>query len=221
MKKAFKFSGKKIGSILLTLCMVFTMLPGAALAAGDIAIDATNFPDTNFRNWLLDSSNLAGIGTDGKLTATEIASVTILNVSNKNIASLAGIEYFTALERLDCSENKLTALDVSNNTALKRLYCNENKLAALNVSNYTDLTHLFCQVNELEGLDVSSNIALTMLNCNSNQLNTLDVSKNTDLTELHCRTNQLTALDVSRNTALTSLNCANNQLTELGAALLG
>ena len=155
-----------------------------------ISINSTNFPDENFRNYLLGQSE----GKDGVLTESEIKRITYINVSNKNISSLKGIEYFTALTSLSCSNNQLTALDVSKNTALTKLYCSDNQLTAL---------------------DVSKNTALTSLWCYNNQLTALDVSKNTALTDLWCYNNQLTALDVSKNTALTGLSCGNNQLTAL------
>ena len=176
----------------------------------EVAIDATNFPDENFRNYLLQQS----YGQDGVLTEEEISGVTSIHVSLKNISSLKGIEHFTALTYLDCYENQLTALDVSKNTALTWLSCNSNQLTALDVSKNTALTHLECSYNRLTALDVSKNTALTWLECSNNQLTALDVSKNTALERLFCSKNQLTALDVS-NTALTSLQCYSNQLTAL------
>ena len=90
-----------------------------------IEINETNFPDENFRNWLLNQS----YGKyDGVLTSDEIATVTKINVYDKGIANLKGIEYFTALTDLDCSGNQLTALDVSQNTALTRLRLYGNQI---------------------------------------------------------------------------------------------
>ena len=89
-----------------------------------ITIDATYFPDVNFRKWLIDQD----YGADKKLTDAEIASVTNMNVSKQSILDLKGIEYFTALTTLDCSQNKLTSLDLSKNTKLWSLYCSQNSL---------------------------------------------------------------------------------------------
>ena len=180
-------------------------------SGNDIAIDETHFPDANFRNYLLSQS----YGKDGVLTEAEIKGITSIDVYYKNISNLKGIEYFTALTRLYCSYNQLTALDVSKNTALTRLYCSYNQLMALDVSKNTALTTLLCFSNQLTALDVSKNTALEYLDCSSNQLTALDVSKNTALTYLECRINQLTALDVSKNIALTDLRCRTNQLTAL------
>jgi hypothetical protein len=71
-----------------------------AYAAGDIAITAANFPDDNFRNQISVSYDT---NHDGVLTTEEIQSVTAINVTNKHISSLKGIEHFTALENLQCS----------------------------------------------------------------------------------------------------------------------
>ena len=177
-----------------------------------VAIDATNFPDENFRNYLL----ALDYGKDKILTESEIKGITEMYVSYMGIKDLTGIGYFMALTRLSCENNSLTSLDVSKNTALTRLYCYNNSLTSLDISKNTALTRLYCYNNSLQSLDVSKNTALTELDCHSNSLESLDVSKNTLLTELECSNNSLTSLDVSKNTALTmKLSCSSNSLQSL------
>ena len=195
------------------LLLSFVALLSMTHAMADVEINETNFPDANFRNYLL-SQNYDYDG-DGLITDTEIADITYIWVSDMNISSLKGIEFFTALETLYCESNQLTTLDVSKNTALTTLSCDNNQLTTLDVLKNTALTTLYCNNNQLTTLDVSKNTALTTLYCNNNQLTTLDVSKNTALTTLYCNNNQLTTLDVLKNTALELLVCDNNQLTTL------
>lgn len=97
--------------------------------ADGIAIDETNFPDQNFREYLLAQS----YGEDAVLTEEEIAAITSLNLYGRNIADLTGIEHFTALTWLDCSMNQLTKLDLSKNTALTevRFYSNQINQTAM------------------------------------------------------------------------------------------
>ncbi|MBR6194989.1 MAG: leucine-rich repeat domain-containing protein [Prevotella sp.] len=182
----------------------------AEYAGSDVvAIDATNFPDANFRKWLLEQS----YGKDGYLTLAEIATATFIDVSWKDIASLKGIEYFTALTELRCYENQLTSLNVSGCTALTVLRCFGNELMSLDVSGCTALTCLYCDNNELNSLDVSKNTALTDLDCTNNLLTSLDASKNTKLQTLQCSNNRLTSLILSKNaTSLASINCDLNSL---------
>jgi len=191
------------------------------VAPTGIAIDATNFPDENFRAWLLSQD----YGQDGLLTEEEIAGITEINVSEKGIADLTGIEIFTKLTDLWCDNNQLTSLDVTKNVALTRLECYNNQLTSLDVSKNVALTWLSCYDNQLTSLDVSNNVALKSLKCYINQLTSLDVSNNVALQELYCHDNQLTSLDVSKNTALTLLSCERNRLTSLdvtkNTALMG
>ena len=84
---------------------------------------------------------------------------------------MKGIEYFTALEKLDCWLNyKLTDLDVSKNTKLRYLTSFSSNLTALDVSNNTALELLNCSYNKLTTLDVSKNTALTDLSCYHNNI---------------------------------------------------
>ena len=207
-------------SLTLSLVLALTLLPGMALAAGDVEINVKNFPDANFQKYIKD---VLDTNKDGSLSEAEIAKVTELTfeypdspgVKMSNIASLKGIEYFTALTTLDCSEQKLTTLDVSANTNLTTLNCSENRLTSLDLSENTALTELNCRYNKLTSLDLSKNTALTTLNCSYNKLAALDVSNNTDLNDLICSENQLERLNVSANTALTRLTCNDNKLIAL------
>lgn len=144
-----------------------------------------------------------------------IENVRSLDVSEKSLSDLSGIEYFVNLTSLDCKKNNLASLDVSNLTKLTALTCNDNQLASLDVSSLTKLSILYCQNNQLKTLDVSQNTALWNLNCSNNQLSELDVANNPKLQTLSCANNELTALDIEKNTLLSTLYCNNNQLATL------
>lgn len=180
-----------------------------------IAINEVNFPDDNFRAWLLNSENINGYGADALLTDDEIADILEINVNNKDISELKGIEYFTALQHLYASENKLTSVDLSKNTALFYLELNSNKLTAIDVSKNTDLYFIHLNNNNLTAIDVSKNTHLHYLELQNNNLTSIDVSENTNLLTLYLWHNNLTSIDVSKNTELYTLSCGNNQLTSI------
>ncbi len=71
-------------------------------AIGDVVINDTNFPNANFRAWICSTY---GKNDGDTLTATTIAAIININVSNNDIADLTGIEHFTALTTLNCSYN--------------------------------------------------------------------------------------------------------------------
>ena len=187
---------------------VFQLKTGSYKTEEYISIDETNFPDENFRSYI--SSQLDFVDKDGKLTLSECARVTILNVTQKGISDLTGIEHFKELTALYCDYNSLEKLDLSQNTKLTKLYCTYNQIKSLDVSGNTVLTEIYCHNNQLTSLDVSGNTALTKLYCPNNQLKSLDTGGNTALAEIYCNNNQLTSLDVSGNTALTKLYCSDN-----------
>jgi len=155
---------------------------------------------------------------DGVLTPEEIAAVKKIDFYSADIttvADLTGVDHFTALTVLDCSDNKLTSLDVSKNTALTELWCTNNLLTSLDVSSNTALKHLTCYSNDLTSLDVSKNTTLLTLNCFGNKLQSLNLRGCTELYALHCEYNNLKSLDVSSNTALIEMWCSLNKLTNL------
>ena len=208
---------KKLLSILLCLVMVVGLLPTAAFAAGSVDINEANFPDANFRSYVQTEFDKDG---DKKLSSAEIAAVKEIIASLRGIKNLKGIEFFTALETLNCVQCELTALDVSKNTELTRLNCGFNKLTELDVSKNAKLEMLDCSGETLSymnltKLDVSQNKALKELNCRGVKMQELNVSGCTALEELDCGGNQLDALDVSQNTNLTILRCGSNHLAEL------
>ena len=69
---------------------------------------------------------------------------------------------------MNCSNNQLKELDVSQNTELTYLDCELNQLKELNVRLNTELTKLYCDDNQLKELDISRNTKLTYLNCENN-----------------------------------------------------
>ena len=184
--------------------LALTALLGILPAMADVVFDETNFPDANFRQYLKDNFSSKGFTTEGvTITTANLNSITSINCSSKSIASLKGIEYFTALTSLDCSYNQLTELNMTQNADVKTLNCYRNQLTALNVTGCTALTQLKCDVNKLTELDVSTNTALIELICGSNQLTELNMTRNTKLSWLNCQLNKLTELDMTKNTALT------------------
>ena len=182
----------------------FEAAAGARSASG-VSISAENFPDEAFRNYV--SANFDD--GDGILSDTEISAVTAINVNGKGIKSLKGIEYFTALTKLDCNDNFLTELDVTQNTALTELNCEYNRLSAFDVSNNTGLKVLNCHENQITSLDLSSCTRLAYLDCCQNKLTNLEIKQCTGLTYLECEENDITSLDLSGLSALAQLNCFN------------
>ena len=175
------------------------------MALDVVMINSTNFPDANFRNYLL------SLYPDGYLTQYDIANMTSLNVSNKGISNMKGIEYFTALKELRCWANSFTSLNLNSNTELTYLDCAPNSsLTSLNVSNCSKLQTVYCYSTVLTGLTITGKSNLTRLDCHNC----------TSLKFIYCYNDNLTTLNVTGCTALERLDCYYNynlaEITGLG-----
>ena len=157
-------------------------------------INATNFPDANFRNRML------SLISKGYITSAHVNAYDYLNLSSCNISNLKGIEYFTNLETLQIQYNNLTSVDLSHNTKLKTLNCYNNQLSSLDLSNLSNLEYLDCSNNRLTTLNATYKSYLKTLNCSNNTL----------LTTLNCYNDVLTDLNVTGCTALNTLKCYYN-----------
>ena len=180
-------------------------------------INESTFPDSSFREMIISKYDL---NKDNKLTENEILQASYLTVAGTDeepgdIKSLKGIEYFTELVYLDCSNNKITSLDVSMFPKMYFLSCGNNEIGSLDVSKNPNLSQLYCSGNKLTEIDVSDNKYLERFACAGNQISTLDLSKNNSLIWLYCSENKLTALDLSNDPGLVTLGINGNNLTSL------
>lgn len=183
------------------------MLTAPAPVSSGLAIDETNFPDANFRSYVLASFDSNG---DEKLDDEEIANVKYIYAPAKTISSLKGIEYFTELLELNCDNNQLTSLDVSKNTKLVKLICSKNALTSLDTSHNPMLNKLDIYSNKITSIDVSQNTELETLYIGRNPIETLNVKNNVKLMELQSELNNLTSIDLSNNSPSMTLYMANN-----------
>lgn len=177
----------------------------------NIAINEENFEDAAFRECVTAYDN----DKDGYLSPEEISAVVFMPLAIRGIGSLKGIEYFSSLRELDCRENQLTSLDVSQNQALETLYCESNEITNLNLGQNQALVELYCGYNNITNLDLSQTSFLGELSCMSNPIQELDLSKNTNLGYLNCDSCQLTSLNVSQNPNLSYLSFSYNMITSV------
>ncbi|MDO4628278.1 MAG: hypothetical protein Q4C70_03765 [Planctomycetia bacterium] len=142
------------------------------------------------------------------------------------------------LQSLDCSNNQIKTLSLSNCANLATLSCNGNlSLSTLNVSgtaitllslascsNMDTLNASSCLKLEafdsdsctIAELNLSDCMALTTFDYSNCQIQTLNLSRCRSLTSLYYTDDQtLTRLNLSSCSSLTTIDCSNNALTEL------
>ena len=207
---------------------MIVLLSGLA-AQADVTINSTNFPDANFRSYLL------SLYPSGYITTAQLNSRTRLDVSRQYISSLQGIKFFTALTSLDCSDNNLTWLNLNANTQLEDLDCSGNGMTSLEISDCSNLVYLFCGNNSYNSLYINDHYRLCQIdvsNCKS--LNTLctyrtgsngplnsslNVTGCTALKTIKCYStpNLFSITGLADCTALTYLDCNDCKISDLSA----
>ncbi|MCL1975622.1 MAG: dockerin type I domain-containing protein [Firmicutes bacterium] len=132
-------------------------------------------PDIEITDKFIDANFLAAVReitgvAEGPIFNYDVYTLETLNVSSKNIADLAGIEYFENISTLSCQNNLLTELDLSKNIELQTLNCSNNLLTVLDISNCTLLRQIGCGYNHLTKLNVTNCSVLNSLNCTYNDM---------------------------------------------------
>ena len=192
----FRAAMKKVGGKMkydfrkCFVALIFLLTPLAVYSQN------INIPDPSFKVFLVSNYDTNG---DGEIQVSEAEAVTgEMDCSNEYIADLTGIEHFVNITGLDCSDNRLSTLNVNSNSELINLDCSYNKLIALNVSGFVNLQRLSCCYNQLTSLNVTNCISLWYLDCHSNQLNDIpDIAGCTNLDSYECHANNFNADDCS------------------------
>ena len=151
---------------------------------------------------------LPGINSANDVTEAHLATITHLDLENKNILTLKDGDFdgLSALTELRLQENQLTTLPAnifSGLSSLRTLYLNNNRLSSLPSTVFSGLS------------------SLSNLYMNNNQLTSLPAlvfSGLTSLRQINMHTNLLTTLPVNVFSGLSSLNqisINNNRLTSL------
>jgi hypothetical protein len=201
------------------LLLLFTALPILGIS------QQTYVPDDNFENFLEthDANHIIvsigdpnsmgnGVANDDYVTTANISGVTYLDVSGEGVSDLTGIEDFTNLNYLDCYDNYLTSLDVSNCANLVLLDCESNYITNLDLSQNLQLQTLWCYENQLQSINVVGCINLEDFEFDNNFLTSIDLSTNVNLSHIDAWTNNLTSINLSNHPNIESIEVFDNQL---------
>ena len=182
-------------------------------AKNRVAINERNFPDDNFRKYILDAFDT---NKNGFLSDQEIYYVRNIHCENMNIENVKGIEHFPYLVGLWCLNNHIKSWNLSGNPHLKGIWCSHNDFTSLDFSACPELEWVYCFNCKLKSLNLKNNPELGYLECNANpNLKNLDLSGNPKLENVFCSECGLTSLDLSHNPNLCELDAFKNKLKSL------
>lgn len=217
---------RNMKKLLFTLAVLFIAFAGYNVSFAQtepVKIDAEHFSDDTFR------ANMSGYDTDkdGCLSEQEISAITSLNYDGgdngawKEVASLKGIEYLTALENLSLSFNKITDLDLSHNTKLKSISINNMPLHDINLKSNAELEKIDASGLELGALDLTGNEKLQYFNLtNSKTIENIEFGNKPLLKTISCEDSGLKKLALSNMPELEKLNVSDTKISKLDVSAL-
>lgn len=130
-----------------------------------IEINATNFPDSVFRQFVSDTFDL---DKDGYLNDSEIASATRINIGSygsmyAQLQSFEGIEHLQYLTYFfACCGAQ--AIDFSSNSKLEYVYINDHRLTSVEFGEQKKLIHVGIQKAPITSIDLSDCMFVEELN---------------------------------------------------------
>ena len=152
-----------------------------------------NIPDPNFKAALVADASI-NTNMDTEIQVSEAIAAESIMVANQGITDMTGLEAFTNILALNCSNNYITVLDISSNIQLTTLHCDYNGIFVLDLTNNP----------------------MYFLTCSGNYISSLYLDDSDYLYALYCDNNQITSLNLDNCTQnLTIFSCSNNFLTEL------
>jgi hypothetical protein len=173
-------------------------------------------PDRRFLKCLKDLG-YAEVGIDNKIKLIKPKRVYKIELSDQNIRSLKGIEYFINLKTLDIRYNKLDSINLSENKYLEIVKAKGNKLRLFDGSNLSNLKYLCLRENKISSILLPTSNQLFYLNLNKNKLANIDISCCPKIRVLDCSANNLADLNISKNN-LIYLNYSKNKISNLNVA---
>lgn len=138
------------------------------------------------------------------VSSGDLARLTVLDVSGKNIRSLTGLEYATSLFQLSANDNSITDLrPIANLGNITTLYLNNNNISDIAPLNrLRNLKTLYLENNQIQDISSLSDIDLYDLSVGANLITDISpLSNSVNLVQLNLHDNKI--YDIS---ALSDMN---------------
>ena len=215
----------KINSLVLILVLMFNMLfPILSIAAEEKV--TISFKDKNLYNAILTKlGSKVESSNEGTLTITitkaNLETVTTLELNEKQITDVSGIEKFTSLTSLNLNDNQKIS-DIKPITQLpnlEKLYLKSNEITDITlISSLTKLKSLGLGSNKISNMEpLRTLINITWLNLSDNKISDItSLQTLTNITYLALNENKISDITpISSLTNLEKLYLYNNEITDI------
>ena len=193
----------KTVSIMVSAAMTFSAISGAVFAASSVAVNESNFPDDDFRNYV---SSRVDTNHDGQLSTSEINNCTHLYIYGDASAgeyyySLQGIEKLTGTKYIQIDGCYLDSVDLSALPDLLNVsITNDEDLESVTFGQHPVLTGVVLQNVPVWNVNLSGMPALSSLDVVSTNIEVLDISSNPEIAYLDCVGNRfMSSINIGSN----------------------
>ncbi len=209
----------KFSTILLLIlflpAILFTTtfsIPSSVLAQ---TVEIVTFPDPNLETAVREALNKP----TGDITSEDMASLTLLDASNRDIVNLTGLEYAINLDRLTLWQNQISDLSpLAGLTKLTKLKLYRNQIVDISpIANLTNLNGLYLEQNQIVDLSPLAGLTgITEMDLAENRISDVSPLANLiNLGHLEISRNQITDISAFAALPLNWLEVHENQIADI------
>lgn len=133
---------------------------------------------------------------------------------NEDIASLAGLEGFTNLEKLSFHKNNIENVSLSGLVKLKHLNLSRNKLSVMELDNLPELEELYFFGNRLPQVRLHDLPGLKQIKGNASEIEHFEYQNLPSLEKIYLFDNKMETIDINRLPAMKYMDVRQNPMPD-------
>ena len=141
--------------------------------------------------------------------------IEVMDLSNKEIKELNGVEYLSNLRELNLENNQLKKVNFRYNELLTNLNISNNNLERINLNFNKNLEYLNLSKNNLFKFDTLPISKIKKLDLSNNNISEIKLTNMKDIISLRLKNNKLKEVNLKNNLKLEELDLSFNKIKEL------
>ena len=141
--------------------------------------------------------------------------IEVMDLSNKEIKELNGVEYLSNLRELNLENNQLKKVNLRYNELLTNLNISNNNLERINLNFNKNLEYLNLSKNNLSKFDTLPISKIKKLDLSNNNISEIKLTNMKDIISLRLKNNKLKEVNLKNNLKLEELDISFNKIKEL------
>ena len=141
--------------------------------------------------------------------------IEVMDLSNKEIKELNGVEYLSNLRELNLENNQLKKVNLRYNELLTNLNISNNNLERINLNFNKNLEYLNLSKNNLFKFDTLPISKIKKLDLSNNNISEIKLTNMKDIISLRLKNNKLKEVNLKNNLKLEELDISFNKIKEL------